>query len=1105
MRFNLILIVCVLSFISSLHAASFYTPAAFDLLDSTSTSKYVCGGTGTGNKQGTVSVQASPWTVLYVESDWVADGSVNASVATLDWNGYQSDFLSIACPQGYAVPAGLYSYAWCDNRAGGWYVSTTATGPWVTKPAVSSFVLSACQPVAATNSFTTAASPATTQLTATVLGTLNSYLTANTAYTGRHNEEVTVNCGSGLLRSGRSTARCDNTRISPAWNTAATYTFPKCNTLTDSRYCRTQLELLPGTVASTTLYTKGSGNTLSIGTTITGSNGFYTGYQGDVIKVVCAAGCQSQGSSTTMYATCNNNVGWDSRPVCVPAACDDSVPVTPAGTGVVRITATNAPQEEIGAADPPPTFVGYVGDSVSVTCNAGYYPQSGVPQTASCVAATNPTRNTWGTGAQLAQCLPYPCATTPGGSTASKVTIPSLLTGVTTLLSTFWTASDAGSILGTPTQITQTSQYQGRVGDIVGLRCNAGLTLVGAASATCGANGWSTLGSCVLVCPGTLNAPVNGYLTQNQYANVQSPTKYASIVNPTPNENQYYAGCNTAGNLPGGDSQYGPTSPIQFPTTYPGGNAAYARGVTWNFGTALYDTYPTSSTTFLATSSTKLNPATGVGVAQPLNNVGSGGVSFPDSTTPTGTTPIYIQAWGFTSYTGSGQVLQTVATYAPGPVPASGPLSKTWNTPSGTFTSSPGPARLVPIALKNQGGGETGLGLAGDSQFEISWNQWVTFNLLPLRQAGFSAINFGISSVQDGEGYSIWGSNTLGSPGQLLYVGTAELGVTSQYIVADDVPSAAAPYQYISIATQPKVQGTQSNVLVNPITARGVTTCTVPTLPPCGSPTGPSTIRGDPQFSGLQGQNFQFHGIPDEVFSLITTPSLQMNSHFKYISAGTCTYKETQCWTHPGTYLDEVGFLIGSGVRVHVVSGAHEHGLRVFIDGEEKFAEPGLNIDISEEANVTTAVVQYMKHNTVTILTDLFDIELVNSDYFFNLGVVLKNRHIVTAGRPRHVVPSGVCKAEHQARTSHKESHSHENSPVRHDLLHHYPDLPIHGLVGQTWRNAIYCGNQYEGSVDDYVVGSLWGTDFTFNQYTLDADRLIPQSEREEDAQLHHI
>ena len=45
-------------------------------------------------------------------------------------------------------------------------------------------------------------------------------------------------------------------------------------------------------------------------------------------------------------------------------------------------------------------------------------------------------------------------------------------------------------------------------------------------------------------------------------------------------------------------------------------------------------------------------------------------------------------------------------------------------------------------------------------------------------------------------------------------------------------------------------------------------------------------VVGDPQFSGFQGQSFQFHGLADEHFNLISTPSLQLNAHFVYLSSG---------------------------------------------------------------------------------------------------------------------------------------------------------------------------------------------------------------------------
>jgi len=49
-----------------------------------------------------------------------------------------------------------------------------------------------------------------------------------------------------------------------------------------------------------------------------------------------------------------------------------------------------------------------------------------------------------------------------------------------------------------------------------------------------------------------------------------------------------------------------------------------------------------------------------------------------------------------------------------------------------------------------------------------------------------------------------------------------------------------------------------------------------------------------------------------------------------------------------------------------------------------------------------------------------------------------------------------------------------------------HPEVPVHGLQGQTWRNAEYpSGLEYEGSIMDYhvVSGNIYGTDFVFNQY----------------------
>jgi len=49
-----------------------------------------------------------------------------------------------------------------------------------------------------------------------------------------------------------------------------------------------------------------------------------------------------------------------------------------------------------------------------------------------------------------------------------------------------------------------------------------------------------------------------------------------------------------------------------------------------------------------------------------------------------------------------------------------------------------------------------------------------------------------------------------------------------------------------------------------------------------------------------------------------------------------------------------------------------------------------------------------------------------------------------------------------------------------------YPKYPMHGLVGQTWKNARYPAKRfYEGEVDDYMMldHTLFSSQFLFNLY----------------------
>jgi hypothetical protein len=252
----------------------------------------------------------------------------------------------------------------------------------------------------------------------------------------------------------------------------------------------------------------------------------------------------------------------------------------------------------------------------------------------------------------------------------------------------------------------------------------------------------------------------------------------------------------------------------------------------------------------------------------------------------------------------------------------------------------------------------------------------------------------------------------------------------------------------------------------------GISLTGVTTPPACTS-----GACGDPQFVGLQGQDFQFHGMADEVFSLVSSPELQMNSLFKFISSGKCDYNDTMCWSHPGTYLGQIGLQFGSD-KVLLQSGAHSEGMKVYINEKEIVASKHIH-QFSARDNVT-AIAQYRSSNKFSFNSDRFFINVVNSDYFFNLEFGLKDSQALLSGAKQMRVTGEICERESRM---HKTLLTETKAQITAKLANTYPAYPLHGLVGQTWRNAEYCGRYYEGTVDDYVTGSLFGGEHTFNNF----------------------
>jgi len=114
---------------------------------------------------------------------------------------------------------------------------------------------------------------------------------------------------------------------------------------------------------------------------------------------------------------------------------------------------------------------------------------------------------------------------------------------------------------------------------------------------------------------------------------------------------------------------------------------------------------------------------------------------------------------------------------------------------------------------------------------------------------------------------------------------------------------------------------------------------------------------------------------------------------------------------------------------------------------------------ITSTTSVKAGSVEIVNHRRAVVNTKTFKITVTNSDKFMNQEMEMIEPELVVLGSKRVVLKDN-------------------------QRLH--PEVPVHGLQGQTWRNAEYpSGLEYEGSIMDYhvVSGNIYGTDFVFNQY----------------------
>jgi len=205
-------------------------------------------------------------------------------------------------------------------------------------------------------------------------------------------------------------------------------------------------------------------------------------------------------------------------------------------------------------------------------------------------------------------------------------------------------------------------------------------------------------------------------------------------------------------------------------------------------------------------------------------------------------------------------------------------------------------------------------------------------------------------------------------------------------------------------------------------------------------PTDGGFITGDPQFVGLRGQNYQVHGVSGDVYNIVSDADLQYNSRFVFLNSGACPVvngkKQKACWSHPGSYLGELGLKTRAGDRVHLTTG----------DAKTGFAS--VSVNDKEVAEGETVMLADNLGSVSRNSTHLASVQIGNWDFAFENSDMFVNQRV-------RVIDSR--------------------------------GLRSHGLLGQTWRETTYPNaiKYIAGSVDDYTIrdGDIFGDDFVFNAH----------------------
>lgn len=227
--------------------------------------------------------------------------------------------------------------------------------------------------------------------------------------------------------------------------------------------------------------------------------------------------------------------------------------------------------------------------------------------------------------------------------------------------------------------------------------------------------------------------------------------------------------------------------------------------------------------------------------------------------------------------------------------------------------------------------------------------------------------------------------------------------------------------------------------------------------------------------SGLQGQQFHFDGASNHAYNLISTHTVQINGQLTHIekAMGVCNYTDTPCFSHAGTYITEVGLTIASipsTTQLRLIAGSHATGMQLNIveNGVERVLNLKRRLIVTTSDQYHASILR-VNTNTIVINTLFFKMTVSNSDGFLNLAIAMHDDNLMRHGAAKMTICAGDLSGQDGVGMI--------GGPA-------YPTVPIHGVIGQTWKNAVYCGARlYEGEWDDYQLNSLFDNDFRYNQY----------------------